>query len=244
MLNSNIEIIKNYFLNIKKQSQFLSLLYDFFESKNIEFGFLGGAVRAAINEAVVLPRDFDIVFNSDDLEFDDFLEENNINFKTNSFGGRKIEIDNFIFDIWSLSRHYLIAEKKYTRDFKNISRTTFINYDSVFFDWTNQKLMGDYSDCLQTHLIDFVGNKKYQKFNKHVDVTICKLAALNNQGFLLSKNLEKYISNYLRSYFEESSLFDTKDFFDCFIYNYNRHCDFKLDEKTRDNIYKFIINYL
>lgn len=241
---ANVENIKDYFLNIKQQSQFLSSVYNFFETKNIEFGFLGGAVRAAINGSEEPLRDLDIVFDSDDIGFDNFLIESGIDFRTNSFGGRKVKTDNLVFDIWSLSRHHLIAEKKYSRNFKSISKTTFVNYDSIFFDWTKQKLIGDYSKCLQTHLIDFVGNKKYQKLNKQVDVAICKLALLSNQKFSLSKDVENYVSNYIRSFFDKESLFDRNDFFDGFIYNYNRHCDFKLDVKTRDIIYKFVISYL
>lgn len=244
MAGADIENIKNYFLRIKTQSLFLSSVYDFFECKGIEFGFLGGAVRAAINDAAKLPRDFDIVFDSSDVEFDTFLEEKNIDFEKNSFGGRKIRADNLVFDIWSLARHHLIADHKYSKDFRNISKTTVINYDSIFFDWTNQKLMGDYSYCLDNHSIDFVGNKKYQKFNRQKDITICKLALLKSQGFLFSNDIDNYVSNYVKSCFGKNFLFDREDFFNCFIYNYNRHCGFKLDAKTRDIIYKFIFSYL
>lgn len=245
MMSENVENIKGYFLNIKKRSQFLSLVYDFFETKKIEFGFLGGAVRAAINgPSEILPRDLDIVFDSDDIEFDNFLKEKGIDFRINSFGGRKIKTDDLVFDIWSLSRHYLIAEEKYPRDFESISETTFVNYDSIFFDWTRQKLIGEYSNCLEKHLIDFVGDKKYRKLNRQVDVTICKLASLSNQGFSLSKDVKNYVSDYIKSFFDEESLFDQNDFFDCFIYNYKRHCDFNLDKKARDIVYKFVTSYL
>lgn len=244
MTTQNVDKINAYFLNIKRQSSFLSMLCNFFESQKIEFGFLGGAVRMAITNSTELPRDLDIVFDSDDKEFDIFLRKNNIEFRKNAFGGRKIRADNLLFDIWSLEHHHLISEKKYAKDFRNISRTTFINYDSVFYNWTNQKLFGDYTECMETHLIDFVGNKKYQKYNTQSDITICKLALLEATGYSLSEDIKKYISDYVKSYFEDNSLFCKEEYFDSFVSNYTRHCGNKLDSKKREVIFKFIMSYL
>ncbi|MBP3710276.1 MAG: hypothetical protein J6I73_07745 [Treponema sp.] len=244
MKKYELKKINEYFLRIKEKNDFLSKLFDYFSSSNVEFGFLGGSVRAAIRGEASMPRDLDIVFDEDDKDFDAFLNRLSVGFKRNSFGGRKIESDNMEFDIWSLSSHHLIAEKLYQKDFKNVTRTTFINYDSVFYDWTKQKLFDNYSKCARESLIDFVGNKKYQKFNTQVDMTICKLALLNNQGFSLSENVENYISNYINSYFDDESLFDKNDFLESFIYNYNRHYGFNLNDETRNTIYKFILRYL
>ena len=244
MITTNVEDIKRYFLNFKKQSEVLALISDYFESRNIEFGFLGGAVRAAINHSRILPRDFDIVFDSNDMDFDSVLRVNEIDFKLNSFGGRKIYDENFVFDVWSLSKHHLIAEQKYNKSFYNIPKTTFVNYDSIFFDYTKKKIIGKYFECEENKIIDFVGNKKNIESNFNKNVSICKLALLNNRGYSFSKKLDDYISTYLKTFFDTESLFDIKTFFECFVYSYNRHCNFELDIKTKKIIYNFVINYL
>ena len=241
---NKINQINSYFLTLRKQSSFLSALFSFFDAQEIAFGFLGGSVRAALSGSKKKPRDLDIIFDGSDSLFDDFLEGLNISYKKNSFGGRKIEVDNFKFDVWSLSNHHLISDEIYKHTFKNVPRTTFINYDSIFYDWTKNKLYDNYSSCLENNLIDLVGNKKAIESNYRFDVTLCKLATLQNKGFSFSERLNNYISSYLNDFFDSNSLFEKNDLFDSFIYGYMLHNGNRVGCKKKAEIKDFLTKYL
>ncbi len=244
MKTKNLQQINDYFLGLRERSSFLDNLCKFFESKNIEFGFLGGSVRNAIANPDSIPRDLDIIFNENDEIFDSFLEALNINYKKNSFGGRKIEVDSLKIDIWSLSKHHLIREKIYKQDFKNVPKTTFLDYDSIFYNYTKQSLIDNYSKCISKNTIGVIGNKKSRSCNSRMDVTICKLALLHENGFLFSDELNSYISDYLNKFFGNLSLFDQADLLDSFLYNYKKHIGTSVNNKTLNLISHFVDNYL
>lgn len=244
MKTQKLQQINDYFLSLRKRSSFFDDLCVFFDSKNIEFGFLGGAVRNAIANPDSIPRDLDIIFNENDEIFDSFLGVLNINYKKNSFGGRKIEVDSLKFDIWSLSKHHLIREKIYKQDFKNVPKTTFLDYDSIFYNYTKHTLIDNYSNCIFKNTIGVVGNKKSRSSNSRMDVTICKLALLHEQGFMLSDELNSCISDYLHNFFEVMPLFESEDLMDCFLYNYKKHIESSVSIEAVRSIVSFVDNYL
>lgn len=94
----------------------------------------GGAVREFFKSNFeVIPRDFDIVVNSTNKDFEHCFR--GISYKKNRFDGYKINIDDLIFDIWDLSSTWAFKEKKICDVRKeNLPKTVFLNYDSIVYN--------------------------------------------------------------------------------------------------------------
>ena len=198
------EIINKYFDNIRKKNSKVDSFFAFLDNNEIHYAILGGFVRAALNDDSS-PRDIDIIFKEKESHVENYLIQNNIAFKKNTFDGLKFNLNNLQFDVWKIEDHFAFRKKIYKPQFENIYKTTFLNYDSIMYDVTEQILYcKNYQHCIDKQLIDFVGNRKLNKKNPNLELSICKIFEIcKNEKLLPSVKIKKYIKKYYDEYVTE-----------------------------------------
>lgn len=235
-MDAQNKLVKNYFSNIRIKNTKIDSFFSFLDGNNIHYAVLGGAVRAALNNVNSL-RDIDVIFQTDDFVIYDFLSENNVQYEFNSFGGLKFNLENIQFDAWNIENHYAFQKKAYAAKFKNIYKTTFINYDSVMYDFTNDILYDKkYNSCINEKEIDLVGSKKLCNKNPNKPLSICKILELKQKyQYELSYKTKKYIKEFCKSCIYKKRcmiLLETA---------YERHYKKKMDKKFYSYIKKHIM---
>lgn len=159
---------------------------------------IGGSLRDALNQNYN-PRDIDIILNGNDMvQFELMLSQNSISFKKNRFDGYKLKFNHVEVDVWSINRHFAFGHNYYSESIENIVETTFLNYDSIAFDYNKKKLYKDYyDDCRKSHLIELIGDDNYIDNNPTPDVNIARMLKIKEDtGYDLSSRSISYIKKY------------------------------------------------
>ncbi|URZ08957.1 hypothetical protein [Clostridium felsineum] len=121
----------------------------------------GGAVRDYNDNGFKsMPRDFDIVINSDnnyDLEI--LLKE--FSYKKNRFDGYKIIVDSLEFDVWEIKNTWAFRENKVrcspNEYINKLQYTVFLNIDSIVYNLTKQELYDkEYENAMKNKVLDVV----------------------------------------------------------------------------------------
>ena len=195
------EVIEEYFSTIRNNNTKVNSFFSFLDAKNIQYAVLGGAFRAALDSSYSL-RDIDLIYKTDFSIVLNYLSENNIKFKKNSFDGLKFNLDNIQFDVWDIENHFAFKNNYYKLSFKNVCKTTFLNYDSIMYDFTNQILYcEDYQTCINSKVLDLVGGWKLNNNNPNRPLSICKIFEIKKEKKLsLSNKTKKYIRKYISFY--------------------------------------------
>ncbi|TGE37194.1 hypothetical protein E4K67_15075 [Desulfosporosinus fructosivorans] len=155
----------------------------------------GGAVREFFNsDFEVIPRDFDIVVNSTNKDFERFFR--GIPYKKNRFDGYKLNVDGLIFDIWGLSSTWAFKEKKVSDVRKeNLPKTVFLNYDSVVYNLRTGDLYDEgYINAKKDKILDIVLEE-----NPFPELNILRSFVFNKRDQMsYSDCLISYISDWCR----------------------------------------------
>lgn len=155
----------------------------------------GGSVREFFNSNFeVIPRDFDIVVNSNHKNFERCFR--GIPFKKNRFDGYKINVDGLIFDIWDLSSTWAFKEKKISDVRKeNLPKTVFLNYDSIVYNLRTGDLYDEgYFKAKKDKLLDIVLEE-----NPFPELNILRSFVFNKRDKMsYSDGLLSYISDWCR----------------------------------------------
>lgn len=191
---------KNILKMVEYQKNKNNEFKDFFEelSDRYEIILIGGALRDALNQDFA-PRDIDIIINDSNLdEFDKLLFEFKINYKNNRFGGYKLFFEDVQADVWSINKHYAFEHNYYQENVKNIVETTFLNYDSIVYDYKNKMLYDEcYQECLEKKVIDLIGEEDYIEDNPTPDVNIARMLKIKNEtNYIFSDRVVDYINQY------------------------------------------------
>lgn len=133
------EVIRNYFLTIRNNNIKVNSFFSFLDTNNVQYAVLGGALRAELDSSYSM-RDIDIIYKTDFSIVQKYLSENNIKFKKNTFDGLKFNLGNIQFDVWDIENHFAFKNNYYKPYFENVCKTTFLNYDSIMYDFTNKIL--------------------------------------------------------------------------------------------------------
>lgn len=199
-MEKQIETINNYFTNIRNNYSHINTFFSFLDENAVHYAALGGAVRAALNNSSSL-RDIDIIYQTDYTLIQDYLVKNGINFKRNTFDGIKFRIDNIQFDVWNIENHFAFKENYYKTDFKNIWKTTLLNYDSIMYDFTDNKLYDkEYVNCINDQLIDIIGRSKIKYNNPNIGLSICKILELKKENnYILSNKTKEYLKTFCKN---------------------------------------------
>lgn len=198
-MEKQIETINNYFSNIRVNNSNINSFFSFLEKNIIHYAVLGGSVRAALNNVSVF-RDIDIVYQSNSSSIESFLLENKINYKQNTFKGLKFNIDNIRFDVWNIDNHFAFERNYYKPQFKNIYKTTLLNYDSIVYDFTDNILYAkEYKKCINEKMIDIISKRKLSHNNPNIGLSICKILELKKENkYRLSNRIKKYIKYFYK----------------------------------------------
>lgn len=219
-------------LDNQKKDKKIKSLFDNFDSNNIHYILIGGAIRDVINNKQ--PRDIDLILNIDNEKvFEKIIYENKIIYKKNNFNGYKLFFDNICYDIWLLNNHYSFKESYYKKNIKNIKDTTFFNYDSLMFDVREQYLeMSYYEQCVKDKLIDLVGKDQVVNNNPTPVMNIAKAFKIKKEtDYNLSEKLIDYIIRFIE-------LKGSDNLYSEIIAEYTRHYGSKVLDDYRIYIYE------
>lgn len=122
--------------------------------------FIGGALREyKDNQLSKLPRDFDIVVDTDDKILEAILLPYNPH--KNRFEGYQIDFFDFVIDVWCLKNTWAFKEnlvKCQPKDYSSrLQDTVFLNIDAIVYNlsqdiWYDEK----YSEAMRTKILDVV----------------------------------------------------------------------------------------
>lgn len=109
-----------------------------FEVEGCSAFMVGGFLRdLMLSGASANPRDIDIVFDGTSADKVEFLFWNHKERK-NRFGGMRLKMGDYPFDIWSLGDTWAFRnEKVHQIEFASFPKTTFLNIDAIAFKWGN-----------------------------------------------------------------------------------------------------------
>lgn len=185
---------------IEYQKEMCQAFSCFFDSivERWDIVIIGGALRGAINQNY-FPRDIDIIVNGTGSdEFEEMLNVKKIKFSKNRFDGYKLDFESVQVDIWFISNHFAFCKNYYDKSIENIVETTFLNYDSIAFDYKRKKLYKQhYDECLSSKTICVIGKEDYVNNNPTPNVNIARMLKIKKEtGFDLSERSVKYIQHY------------------------------------------------
>jgi hypothetical protein len=147
-------------------------------------------------------RDFDIVVDCDEKEFDLFLTT--YNYQKNSFGGYKISIGNLKVDVWHIQSTWAIKNHKLQPElFINytLPQTTFFNFSAIVFDFKQKEFIygREFKNFLLSGEIDLV-----LKENPSPPLCIVNTIYYKHKYHLhIAKNLEEYCLENFSKYSEQ-----------------------------------------
>lgn len=195
---------------------------------------IGGALREAFKNNYT-PRDVDIILNPyKESNIESMLRKANISFNKNRFGGYKVKLKKMIFDIWLMDNHLGFNLNIYEKRVENIKETTFLNYDSLVYDYTKKKLYKDYyEECNRRGIIDIIGEEEYVKKNPYPYTNIVRMLKIQKETrYELSERSLKYISSH----------YDEKRMYTLLMENYFRHYKEEMDKELKEYVLEFIKN--
>lgn len=195
ILNQYVETLRE---NDKEFNKFFSMI----EKESETFYILGGLLRELYFNNSKNIRDIDIITKGLDIE-----KLKVFKYKKNRFGSYKIIFETIDVDIWDFKDNWgyksNIINKEAT--LSDLSKGTFFNIDSLVIDYKKQlleKALFEKANKFKT--IDFtIKNKKLINLNPCPEINILRLL-INSEKYNLkfSKNIKKYIRNYLKEDFE------------------------------------------
>jgi len=161
-------------------------------SKEGDLLLFGGAVRSFFeNSFKILPRDFDIVVNTD-IDIESYFRK--YEFKKNRYGGFKVIIDSLEFDIWTMKNTWAFKENKVTLGEENLAQTVFLNLDSIVYNLNKDKLYDEsYKMALSTKVLDVV-----LQDNPHPELNLLRALVFKKKYHMIfSYDLKKCFKEHL-----------------------------------------------
>lgn len=194
--NSKIEKVLNFVKVLREDSEINTIF-----CRLEEYGHLiliGGAIRdiAVYNRQ---PRDYDIIVNTDCENFDEVFE--GFEFTKNRFGGYKIYINTFEFDVWSIKNNWAFKNNILEAKVENIVESTFYNIDSVHLNLNNGDWDGKYFiEALNENVLDIVLDDDYISLNPTPEINIVRAIVFKKLwGLHFSSKVENYILNWAKT---------------------------------------------
>lgn len=188
-------------INLKRD--FYHLIENYSKSKELicrlsnkgEVLLFGGAVRGYLeNEFKSMPRDFDIVINTNELDCD--LEDCfiNLEYKKNRYDGYKVKVDGLEFDIWGMKNTWAFKEQKLEMKEENLQETVFLNIDSIVYNLNKETLYYEkYKESLETRTLDVV-----LEDNPFIELNLLRALVFKKRYDMnISENLKCYFKRFI-----------------------------------------------
>lgn len=172
-------------------------------NKNGEIYILGGSLRDSFYKTKdeYKIRDLDLIFSEDISKIKEILSK--YIYYENRFGGYKLIINGLDIDIWSYKDNWATKNNFTSKERKlleNISSGTFLNIDSVVYNYETREINKLYfQKVLKRKRIEFVTkNRKYIQTNPDKPLNIFRIIySCSNYKLNLSLEVIKYIQEYI-----------------------------------------------
>jgi len=179
--------------------------------KQTEVFIFSGIIRDYfVNSESKKFRDIDIIIE-ENLRIEEMFV--NINYQKNSFGGYKIQIDNFTIDLWVIKKTWALnnGQLKFEFDFINqLPKTTFFNFSSVLYSLNDKKFI------IGVDFLRFIRDKKIEIVSdKNPLPELCIVNSFYYQDKLklkLGDKLKNYIKNNFHSQLDRLESVQLKHF--------------------------------
>ena len=207
LINDNdFKKVDEYFTKLSYKSKEIKNLLESLK-KYGELILLGGAIRDILIKDDN-PRDIDLIIDTNknldaNREIDKILDKYTICQK-NRFGGYKLNIDGIEFDICTMDNHWAFKNKLLTREIDNLKYSTFLDFDSIWYNLYNEKESNKYeytffNDCIESNQINIISNKKeLVDLNPTKDINIIRILNIKNEWNLgIGDSVKKYVNNWV-----------------------------------------------
>ncbi|WP_370772816.1 hypothetical protein [Clostridium sp.] len=115
-----------------------------------------------------------------------------------------MNIDGIEFDIWTMDNHWAFKNKLLTREIDNLKYSTFLDFDSIWYNLYNEKESNKYeytffNDCIESNQINIISNKKeLVDLNPTKDINIIRILNIKNEWNLgIGDSVKKYVNNWV-----------------------------------------------
>jgi len=185
------------FLETKKEENYaFNLLMNKLEDVG-DIIVIGGVIRDVIlNECE--PRDIDLIIDTEEKL--DKIMNNFDNVSRNRFGGYKLLIEGLPVDVWTIASHWAFRENILKRSFENIKYSTFLNFDSVYYNITKDIGIADvFNDAMTRSFLDITLEDKYIYRNPFAVTNIIRMFVIKETWNLrFSSKVEQYIFQWVK----------------------------------------------
>lgn len=165
--------------------------------KEGELLLFGGAVRDFYeNKYSLLPRDFDIVVNTDLTNLDHCFKD--LQYKRNRYGGYKLNFGTVNFDIWTLSSTWAFREQIIENvSVKNLLKTVFFNFDAIVYNFESRTVYdGGYTKARENGCLDIILEQ-----NPHPELCVLRAFVFKKKyNISFGHRLQKYINEWVNSF--------------------------------------------
>jgi hypothetical protein len=156
----------------------------------------GGTLRdLMVHGTASTPRDVDLVVDGVSVE-DLYKLFSDVFVRRTRFGGLHLNVEGWMIDVWPLSQTWGLRELRIgSRDFEALTRTTFLNVESIIIDLVPMGKGGrrihasGFFEAVQTHTLDI--NLEENPFPELA--AIRALITASKLGYHLSERLAKYV---------------------------------------------------
>jgi hypothetical protein len=194
--NMDFQKVKNFIQNYRNNNIKVNTLLTRLESFG-ELILIGGAIRdiALLNR---MPRDFDIIINSLESDFDKAFD--GYTMIRNRFGGYKVIIEDMQFDIWSIQSHWAFKLNLISTNVENIKNTIFFNVDSLFLNLNNNFSESEYfNQAVINQELDIIMLPELRAHQLYKPLSVVRSFILQEKYKLkFSYLLEEFIDNWYR----------------------------------------------
>jgi hypothetical protein len=170
-----------------------------FEREGFSVFMVGGFLRDLMLHGMsAVPRDIDLVFNGASAEKVEYLFWN-YKERKNRFGGMRLKLNKYPFDVWSLADTWAFRNKKVERvAISTFPQTTFLNVDAIAFKWggnsEDQIFSNGFFESIVSRTIEI--NLEENPFPETCVVRSLMMASMLH--FSIGPRLAAYISRYSR----------------------------------------------
>lgn len=221
-LNSKKQTFKEYFHTIinNRVEMFLHEL-----NVNHNTFLFSGILRNFFLNVFETPRDLDIIISRANFSSDlIYLMKRYGDYRMNSYGGYKLEIDNLKIDIWFIEdtwalKYGIVDVRKFNTIEKAVLYSTFFNFSSILYDFKKNEFIYDdiFSNFLKSKTMDIV-------LKENPSEILCVINIIyyaEKYKLNLSNKTKNYFLDKFPAYFE--SEFDNIQLkhFGKIIYNYH-----------------------
>lgn len=156
---------------------------------------IGGAVRDIALRSEE-PRDFDLIVCGRDADLQECMQSNCAT--RNSFGGYKIEIDDCVFDIWSIENHWPVKRGIITKEKEKVTDGAFYNIDAICMYLSDNSFSCEgFNDAIRTMQLEIPLEDAMLVDQPHIFNIMRAYRLRQRWALTFSGKVERYINEWI-----------------------------------------------